>query len=100
MPVIIAGVVIVGEFARPVDVYAAVSADGGRTWTDHRVTSRRSNMNYEVDFGLTPFFGDYISVSAIPGIAFAVWTDTRDLPAMPPQSFRQWWASRKPRGSA
>jgi len=36
-------------------------------------------MNYEVDFGLIPFFGDYISVSAIPGIAFAVWTDTRDL---------------------
>ena len=24
----------------------------------------------------------------------AAWTATRDLPAMPPQSFRQWWASR------
>jgi L-lactate dehydrogenase complex protein LldF len=23
------------------------------------------------------------------------WTNTRDLPAMPPQSFRQWWASRR-----
>jgi hypothetical protein len=61
------------------DVYAAVSVDGGKTWSDHRLTSRRSNMNYEVDFGLVPFFGDYISVSAIPGTAFAVWTDTRDL---------------------
>jgi L-lactate dehydrogenase complex protein LldF len=24
----------------------------------------------------------------------AAWTATRDLPAMPPQSFREWWASR------
>ena len=24
----------------------------------------------------------------------AAWTSTRDLPAIPPQSFREWWASR------
>jgi L-lactate dehydrogenase complex protein LldF len=26
------------------------------------------------------------------------WTETRDLPAMPPQSFREWWASREKGG--
>jgi hypothetical protein len=61
-----------------VDVFAAVSADGGQTWTVRRMTTRRSNMDYDV-FGKLPFFGDYLSVSAVPGTAFAVWTDTRDL---------------------
>jgi hypothetical protein len=35
-------------------------------------------MDYDV-FGNFPFFGDYLSVSAVPGRAFATWTDTRDL---------------------
>ena len=34
------------------------------------------------------------SISSLPGPG-AGWTDTRDLPAMPAQSFRQWWASRR-----
>jgi hypothetical protein len=60
------------------DVYAATSADGGRTWTVRRATTHRSNMDYKLFHG-APVFGDYLSVSAVPGMAFAVWTDTRDL---------------------
>jgi len=44
-------------------------------------------------------FAEGHSIPSLPGPG-AGWTDTRDLPAMPAQSFRQWWASRKPRGSA
>ena len=40
-------------------------------------------------------FADGPSISALPGPG-AGWTETRDLPAMPAQSFRQWWASRTP----
>ena len=29
----------------------------------------------------------------------AAWISTRDLPALPPQSFRQWWASRPPKSA-
>jgi L-lactate dehydrogenase complex protein LldF len=35
-------------------------------------------------------------VRKAPG-PMAAWTSTRDLPAMPEQSFRQWWAARGPR---
>ncbi len=32
-------------------------------------------------------------LQGLPG-PFSGWTDSRDLPAIPPQSFRQWWARR------
>ncbi len=35
-------------------------------------------------------------VRKAPG-PMAAWTSTRDLPAMPEQSFRQWWAARRAR---
>jgi len=34
------------------------------------------------------------SLRRLPGI-LAGWSDTRDLPALPKQTFRQWWAARK-----
>ncbi|MEO7274145.1 MAG: LutB/LldF family L-lactate oxidation iron-sulfur protein [Vicinamibacterales bacterium] len=43
-------------------------------------------------------FADGASIKSLPGPG-AGWTDTRDLPAMPAQSFRQWWAGRKAGGS-
>ncbi len=39
-----------------------------------------------------PFVHDR-SISSLPGPGGA-WTHSRDLPAIPPQSFRQWWAAR------
>jgi hypothetical protein len=63
-----------------VDVYAAHSADGGRTWTEERVTSASGNTNWEIDDGFrVPFIGDYIGVAATPGRAIVVWTDSRDI---------------------
>jgi hypothetical protein len=61
-----------------VDVFAARSTDGGRTWTEQRVTSRSNNYNFETP-GPVPFWGDYIYVSAAGSTVIAVWTDSRDL---------------------
>jgi hypothetical protein len=62
------------------DVVLARSSDGGETWTETRVTSVPSNPNWLIRAaGREPFFGDYISVSAVDGGGFMAWTDSRDL---------------------
>jgi L-lactate dehydrogenase complex protein LldF len=38
-------------------------------------------------------FAEAGSIASLPGPA-AGWTATRDLPAIPKESFRQWWARR------
>ena len=34
------------------------------------------------------------AIHHLPGVMSA-WTSTRDIPSIPPESFRQWWAKRK-----
>ena len=46
----------------------------------------------------TPFTTQGV-ITRLPG-AFSGWTDTRDLPAVPAQTFREWWAKRKTGGMA
>jgi hypothetical protein len=61
-----------------VDVFLAQSRDGGVTWTERRVTNHSSNFNYLVP-NRVPFWGDYISVSAVGSVVQVAWTDSRDL---------------------
>jgi hypothetical protein len=63
-----------------VNVIAARSSDGGVTWTEATATTAGSNLNWE-QFGSrrSPFMGDYIYVSAVPGRVAGAWTDTRDV---------------------
>jgi hypothetical protein len=63
------------------DVIVATSSNGGRRWTEQRVTDKQINPVYPaVDPGLRiPFFGDYIYVSAAGRNVNAIWIDTRDL---------------------
>src|SRR5688572_8716801 len=60
------------------------------TFSDHRWFSRAQTVGR---FLQRRFEKDGYVTSA-PG-ALAAWTRTRDLPAMPAQSFRQWWTARK-----
>jgi hypothetical protein len=63
-----------------VHVIAARSTDGGATWTETTATTTGSNLNWE-QFGSrrSPFMGDYIYVSAVPGAVAGAWTDTRNV---------------------
>jgi hypothetical protein len=61
-----------------VDVFVARSRDGGRTWSERRVTTESSNPNFEAG-GRVPFFGDYIYVSAAGIAVYMAWTDSRDV---------------------
>jgi hypothetical protein len=65
-----------------VDAWTASSTDGGRTWSEERISDVSFNPNWNT--GPVPFFGDYIYLSAVSGRAWAVWTDARDLlPGLP-----------------
>jgi hypothetical protein len=70
-----------GASSGPVaDVMLARSSDGGETWAETRVTSAPSSPNWDIRAaGRAPFFGDYISISAVPGGGYMTWTDSRDL---------------------
>ena len=62
------------------DVFAALSADRGGTWTGKtRVTDVTTNPNYEQFADRTvPFAGDYLWVTSLGNYAYAVWTDWRN----------------------
>jgi L-lactate dehydrogenase complex protein LldF len=48
-------------------------------------------------YAQAPFVRDG-RIQGVPGLG--AWTAMRDLPAVPPQSFREWWRARPPSGSA
>jgi hypothetical protein len=63
-----------------VDAYLDRSTDGGRTWTDQRLSTHGSNPNWEIaDDARVPFYGDYLSLSLANGEGFAAWPDSRDI---------------------
>ncbi|HEX9312726.1 MAG TPA: sialidase family protein [Actinomycetota bacterium] len=63
-----------------VSTFVAKSADGGSTWTESEVTTAGSNFGWETHGARrVGFWGDYIYVSAVPGVVQVAWTDSRDL---------------------
>jgi hypothetical protein len=63
-----------------VQTYLERSVDGGRRWTEQRLSTHGSNPNWEVeDFARLPFYGDYLSLSLEGGTGFAAWPDSRDV---------------------
>ena len=67
-----------------VNAWRAVSIDGGITWLEERVSRKAFNPNWITSANLTPFAGDYLYASAVPGRVWAAWSDPRDIvPAIP-----------------
>ncbi len=62
-----------------VNVWRAVSTDGGVTWVEERVSTASFNPNWITSADLKPFAGDYLYVSAVPGRVWAAWSDPRDV---------------------
>jgi hypothetical protein len=62
------------------DTYGASSTDGGRTWSEVRLSTQTQMPNYEM-FGdrRVPFHGDYNYVSSVDAFAYGTWTDTRQV---------------------
>lgn len=70
------------------NVEYASSTDGGQTWSGPtQVTDQPTNPNLE-QFGgrRVPFFGDYITVSAVGNTIATVWTDQRNAALSPDTS--------------
>jgi hypothetical protein len=66
------------DFAnRLMNVYVATSVDGGTEWSETRVTSVASNINWAFEQGF--FIGDYNGLAIAPdGTKYPVWTDARN----------------------
>lgn len=62
------------------NTFIATSADGGGSWTPHKVSTVGHQPEYEM-FGNrdVPFHGDYLWVDAVAGKIFGVWADNRDV---------------------
>jgi len=72
-----------GRSTPALDVYAAVSADRGATFTGRtRLTSKTQVANWEQFANRSvPFNGDYLWVTSIGNFAYAAWTDYRNVVA-------------------
>jgi hypothetical protein len=68
-----------------VNAFVARSTDGGVSWTGSGDRAKPesdagSNFGWETHGSRrVGFWGDYLYVSAVPGAAYVVWTDSRDL---------------------
>jgi hypothetical protein len=63
-----------------VHTFVARSRDGGRSWSEERVTTAGSNFGWETHGSRrVGFWGDYLYVSAVPDAVQVTWTDSRDL---------------------
>ena len=62
------------------DVFASSSTDAGATWsTAARLSNVTTNPNYEqFSNRAVPFAGDYLWVTSLGSVAYAVWTDWRN----------------------
>ena len=65
------------------EVFATSSADHGDRWiTPVRISSARSNPNYEqFDARAVPFAGDYLWITSLGTFAYGAWTDWRNTVA-------------------
>ena len=70
-----------GHATPALDVYAAISFDGGASFAGRtRLTSRTQFPNWEqFSNRAVPFNGDYLWVTSIGSFAYAVWTDYRNV---------------------
>ncbi len=62
---------------RFVDLYYAVSLDGGKTWRDARVSEVSSDPSWSFHQNGATFLGDYVAVDASERAVHLAWTDTR-----------------------
>jgi L-lactate dehydrogenase complex protein LldF len=60
------------------------------SFADH---TRTEFMQKAARFGQIPLTNNNV-ISSLPGM-LASWTNARDLPAVPAQSFREWWLERE-----
>ena len=59
------------------NVYLARSSNGGVDWSEIRVSTESSNLNWTFDRGV--FMGDYNGLTVGPtGTAYPFWTDSRN----------------------
>lgn len=54
------------------DVFLAISKDGGRTFTDHKINKESFTPNTKV------FFGDYNDISVVDGSVRPIWTQQKN----------------------
>lgn len=59
-----------------IDTWQAMSANDGRTWSQHRISTQSWNPNHGF-FTSGAFIGDYIGLAASNKAVYPVWTDGR-----------------------